>query len=257
MTARSALQVDRLTKWFGGTLACTDVSFDVEAGEALGVIGETGSGKSTVLRCIAGDVRADRRRRRGWRASMTDVDILALDDPTRRALRVNHLSIVYQDPAEGLDLRLTAGGNVAERLTAAGWRHFGRIRDRASSLLGRTEIPVERMDDVVAHVLGRHAPARPAGQGPRQRAARAATRRADDRARRIGRRRRARPRSRPARRARPRRRRRHPRLRRHRAAHPPLRRDARRPRRRDRPHRPVARGPAAPYSQRLVAAARG
>jgi ABC-type phosphonate transport system ATPase subunit len=64
------------------------------------------------------------------------------------------VSIVYQDPAEGLDLRLSAGGNVAGPLVAGGWRHFGRIRDRASSLLGRTEIPIERMDDVVATFSG-------------------------------------------------------------------------------------------------------
>jgi putative phosphonate transport system ATP-binding protein len=153
MIAHWALQVDGLTKWFGGTLACTDVSFAVEPGEALGIIGESGSGKSTVLRCLAGDVRADRGEAR-LSSVGDDTDILALDDPRRRALRINHVSIVYQDPAEGLDLRLSAGGNVAEPLVAAGWRHFGRIRDRAASLLSRTEIPVERMDDTVVTFSG-------------------------------------------------------------------------------------------------------
>ena len=44
---------------------------------------------------------------------------------------------------------MTAGGNIAEALTAAGWRHFGRIRDRAAELLDRTEVPLSRMDDLV------------------------------------------------------------------------------------------------------------
>jgi phosphonate C-P lyase system protein PhnK len=81
-------------------------------------------------------------------------DILTLDGAGRRRLRIDQLSVVYQDPAEGLDLRVTAGGNVAEPLTAAGWRHFGRIRDRAAELLSRTEVPLERMDDLVGAFSG-------------------------------------------------------------------------------------------------------
>jgi phosphonate C-P lyase system protein PhnK len=67
---------------------------------------------------------------------------------------VDRLSVVYQDPAEGLDLRVSAGGNIAEPLTAAGWRHFGRIRSRARDLLARTEVPLERMDDPVRTYSG-------------------------------------------------------------------------------------------------------
>jgi ABC-type phosphonate transport system ATPase subunit len=62
--------------------------------------------------------------------------------------------VVYQDPAEGLRLNVTAGGNIAEALTAAGWRHFGRIRDRAAELLDRTEVPLSRMDDLVGSFSG-------------------------------------------------------------------------------------------------------
>lgn len=138
----------------GAVVAAWDISFDVAPGEALGVIGESGSGKSTVMRCIAGDLEPTTgtitmRRRNGASASLLD-----LTPAERRALRIDELSIVYQDPAEGLDLRLTAGGNIAEPLTAAGWRHFGRIRERAADLLGRTEVPLDRMDDVVRQFSG-------------------------------------------------------------------------------------------------------
>ena len=138
----------------GAIVGCWDVSLEVARGEALGVIGESGSGKSTVMRCIAGDQRAARGQ--VWMEAVGDgqVDLLSLDDAARRALRVDNLSVVYQDPAEGLDLRVTAGGNIAERLTAAGWRHFGRIRERASELLARTEVPLSRMDDPVVTFSG-------------------------------------------------------------------------------------------------------
>lgn len=138
----------------GTIVAAWDVSFDVAPGEAIGLIGESGSGKSTVMRCIAGDLEptsgtATLRRHDG---RMTD--LFRLSPAERRALRVDDLSIVYQDPAEGLDMRITAGGNIAEPLTAAGWRHFGEIRERAASLLDKTEVPITRMDDLVREFSG-------------------------------------------------------------------------------------------------------
>jgi phosphonate C-P lyase system protein PhnK len=138
----------------GAVVAAWDVSFEVAPGEALGVIGESGSGKSSVMRCVAGDVAATTGRvlLRGVDDGATDV--LALSAAERRALRVDQLAVVYQDPAEGLDLHVTAGGNVADRLVAAGWRHFGRIRARAAELLERTEVPVDRMDDLVRTFSG-------------------------------------------------------------------------------------------------------
>ena len=138
----------------GTVVAAWDVDFDVAAGEALGVIGESGSGKSTVMRCIAGDLDATAGSVLLRRPDGSRVELLDMTPAERRALRVHDLSIVHQNPADGLDLRITAGGNIAERLTAAGWRHFGRIRERAAELLGRTEVPLVRMDDLVRDFSG-------------------------------------------------------------------------------------------------------
>ncbi len=138
----------------GAVVGAWDVSFSVMPGEALGVVGESGSGKSTLLRTIAGDVPSTAGRALLRSGDGPPVDVLDLDNASRRALRVHDVAVVYQDPAEGLDLRITAGGNVADRLCAAGWRHFGRIRERAGALLERTEVPPERMDDVVATFSG-------------------------------------------------------------------------------------------------------
>ncbi|MEM1333969.1 MAG: ATP-binding cassette domain-containing protein, partial [Actinomycetota bacterium] len=171
------LRVDRLGKIFGAQdpdavrhtgpevgsakspsgdsiVAAWDVSFDVARGEAFGVIGESGSGKSTVMRAIAGDVGASSGAVWMRRADGTLADLLTMTAAERRALRIDELSVVYQDPAEGLDLHVTAGGNIADRLTAAGWRNFGQIRARAAELLDRTEVPLERMDDLVRTFSG-------------------------------------------------------------------------------------------------------
>ncbi|KUN00107.1 ABC oligopeptide transporter [Streptomyces yokosukanensis] len=133
----------------GAVVAAWDVSFDVAPGEALGLIGESGSGKSTVLRCVIGDEPAT-----AGRVHLASVDggaseVLALPPAVRRRLRIDSMAVVYQDPAAGLDLRVSAGGNIAERLTAAGWRGYHAIRRRAGELLDRVEVPLSRMDDPV------------------------------------------------------------------------------------------------------------
>ncbi len=133
----------------GGVVGCWDVSFAVEAGEALGVIGESGSGKSTVMRCFAGDQAATVGTAHLASVDEGRTDLFSLEPAARRALRVGHLSVVYQDPSEGLDLRISAGGNIVDRLAAAGWRNFGQMRARAAELLERTEVPLRRMDDPV------------------------------------------------------------------------------------------------------------
>jgi phosphonate C-P lyase system protein PhnK len=138
----------------GAVVGCWGVSFDVAPGEALGVIGESGSGKSTVMRCIAGDQPATTGSVHLRDVGGSDTDIFSLEDSARRRLRIDQLAVVYQDPSEGLDLHVTAGGNIADRLTAAGWRNFGQIRARAAELLARTDVPLERMDDPVVTFSG-------------------------------------------------------------------------------------------------------
>ncbi len=138
----------------GAVVGCWDVGFEVAAGEALGVIGESGSGKSTVMRCVAGDQSATTGSAHIRTVDGGESDVMGFDPSRRRSLRVDELAVVYQDPSEGLDLHVSAGGNVADRLTAAGWRNFGDIRRRAAELLARTEVPLDRMDDPVSTFSG-------------------------------------------------------------------------------------------------------
>jgi branched-chain amino acid transport system ATP-binding protein len=52
------LEVREVTKTFGGIIALNRVSFTVDEGEILGIIGPNGSGKTTVVNCITGFVKA-------------------------------------------------------------------------------------------------------------------------------------------------------------------------------------------------------
>jgi len=58
MTGEPILQVREVTKTFGGIIALNRVSFQVERGEILGIIGPNGSGKTTIVNCITGFIKA-------------------------------------------------------------------------------------------------------------------------------------------------------------------------------------------------------
>ena len=58
MTGEPILEVKEITKTFGGIIALNRVSFDVNQGEILGIIGPNGSGKTTIVNCITGFVKA-------------------------------------------------------------------------------------------------------------------------------------------------------------------------------------------------------
>lgn len=138
----------------GAVVAAWDVSFDVAPGEALGIIGESGSGKSTVMRCIAGDEAATAGAIALRSVADGTVNLCDLQPPARRRLRLKDIAAVYQDPAAGLNLDVSAGGNIADPLTAVGWRSYGDIRRRAAELLDRVEVPLSRMDDLVRTFSG-------------------------------------------------------------------------------------------------------
>ncbi len=136
------LTVRGLTKGYGSRVACADVDLEVRPGEVLGIVGESGSGKSTVLRCLYLDVVPD-----AGSVRLAGEELTRVDAKRRRWLRSFSIGMVYQDAASGLDLRISAGGNVAERLLAADWRHVGKIRSHAGNLMARVELADDRIDD--------------------------------------------------------------------------------------------------------------
>jgi putative phosphonate transport system ATP-binding protein len=135
-------------------IACAGVSFDLYDGETLGVVGESGSGKTTVLRCLYADEPVT------WGAAYLrtfrdgERSYLEATSAERRELRAVELGMAYQDPAAGLNLHVTAGGNIAERLLNVRIRSVADIRERAAYLLDRTEVPTARMDDLPARFSG-------------------------------------------------------------------------------------------------------
>lgn len=133
------LEVEDLRKSFGGgrTLlgtmraevrAVDGVSFTLARGETLGLVGETGSGKSTLGRLVLRLIEPS-----AGRVSFDGQEVTTASRSTLRALRPR-MQMVFQDPYGSLDPRMTAGQIVAEPLTAHGIKRT-EAAERALALL--------------------------------------------------------------------------------------------------------------------------
>jgi peptide/nickel transport system ATP-binding protein len=139
--AEPLLRVNDLVKYFaikGGVFsrevervhAVDGVSFEIAAGETLGLVGESGCGKSTTGRCIlrlieptSGEVWFEGR------------NVTALDKPALRAL-ARDMQIIFQDPYASLNPRMTVGTIIGEALTIHGLAKSRReFDDRIVELL--------------------------------------------------------------------------------------------------------------------------
>jgi oligopeptide/dipeptide ABC transporter ATP-binding protein len=136
------LKVRDLRTWFpikrgvlqrtvGYVKAVDGVTFDVYPGKTLGLVGESGCGKTTVGRTILRLVRAT-----GGEVRYKGEDFFAYHGEELRRLR-RHMQIIFQDPVSSLNPRMTVGNIVGEPLTVHGIAR-GRERDeRVASLLQR------------------------------------------------------------------------------------------------------------------------
>jgi putative phosphonate transport system ATP-binding protein len=138
----------------GTVWACRNVDITLHPREVLGIVGESGSGKSTVLKMLHFDLEAEGGDLRIRIPGVEDRNLLDMNSFSKRQLRNTVMGIVYQHPHLGLRMKVSSGGNIAERLLMAGWRNVGDMRERAAGLLARTEVPVERMDEAPRNFSG-------------------------------------------------------------------------------------------------------
>ncbi|MBY0481697.1 MAG: ATP-binding cassette domain-containing protein [Chitinophagaceae bacterium] len=138
----------------GSIVACADINFDLYPGEVLGIVGESGSGKSTIVKLLYFDLEKTNGEAFLKPYENDTLNILDESNQKKKFIRNNLMGMVYQNPRDGLNFNFSSGGNIGEKLIMSGNMHVGNIRNRATELLSKTEVPVQRLDDLPAFFSG-------------------------------------------------------------------------------------------------------
>jgi oligopeptide transport system ATP-binding protein len=124
----------------GTVHAVNGITFDIAPGETLGIVGESGCGKSVTSLAILGLLARNGRVESG-RAMFDGQDLLRQTDRTLRRIRGREIAMIFQDPMTSLNPVLTIGRQIREALET----HFDMDRKaaekRAADLLDRVGIP--------------------------------------------------------------------------------------------------------------------
>lgn len=129
------------------------VSLEVEAGEVVGLLGESGGGKSTLLLAILGLLPATARVA-GGSIRFRGRELLDLDARERRRLRGAEIAMVFQDPSLALNPVRRVGPQVAEVVAAHRGGDRGRVRADVLALLAEVALPEpERLYQAYPHEL--------------------------------------------------------------------------------------------------------
>jgi len=124
----------------GTVYAVNGITFDVAPGETLGIVGESGCGKSVTSLAILG-ILARNGRVTGGTANFEGRDLLQLKDRQLRKIRGRDIAMIFQDPMTSLNPVHTVGKQIREALQT----HFDLDKkeadERAASLIDRVGIP--------------------------------------------------------------------------------------------------------------------
>ncbi len=118
-----------LRRQVGEVRAVDDVSFDIGPNETLGLVGESGCGKSTVGRSILRLVPAT-----SGEVSYQGEDVFAASRSRMRQLR-REMQIIFQDPVGSLNPRMTVGKIIGEPIAVHGLAKGSELHDRVATLL--------------------------------------------------------------------------------------------------------------------------
>lgn len=151
------LEVEDLQVWFetpGGpdVHAVRGVSFTLDQREKIGLVGESGCGKTTTLLAVAG-ILAPTAKIAG-RVLLDGREILGLSDRGMRAHRWTEMSMIFQGSMSAFSPVTTVGRQLADAIRVRGGRSKSEARARARELLGMVGIPPERADSYPHQLSG-------------------------------------------------------------------------------------------------------
>ena len=140
------LSVDYVTKE-ETVHAVSGVSFSLEKGHVLGLVGETGAGKTTIARTILRVLQTPPAVVRGGRVLLEGEDLLAISEQEMCDVRGKKITMIFQDPMTSLNPVMTVGQQIAEVIRLHSDLPAAETRKRAEEMLETVGIPAERYDE--------------------------------------------------------------------------------------------------------------
>ncbi len=143
------LEVNKLiTKFYtldGVVNAVNEVSFDLEVGETLAIVGESGCGKSVTMMSLLGLIPTPPGKIEGGEALFTSdngkADLLKMTDEELRDVRGGQISFIFQDPISTLNPIMTIGEQISEILIKHKGLSKAEAHKKTVKLLAQTGIP--------------------------------------------------------------------------------------------------------------------
>ena len=139
------LEINNLSTYFftqdGVVKAVDDISYELQEGEVLGVVGESGCGKSVHALSIMRLVPTPPGRTVAGEVIFEGEDLLNMDDAEMRNIRGNRIAMVFQEPMTSLNPVLTIGRQLTETLELHQGMSGQQARNRAAELLQTVGIP--------------------------------------------------------------------------------------------------------------------
>jgi oligopeptide transport system ATP-binding protein len=125
----------------GVAKAVNGVSFTLEAGKTLGILGESGCGKSVTAQAIMGILDSPPAKVAGGRVLLSGVDLLTLPEDVRRSVRSDRIGMVFQDALSALNPVFTVGWQLGELFRQHRGFSKSDATKRAVELLDMVGIP--------------------------------------------------------------------------------------------------------------------
>lgn len=124
--------------------ALNDVNLKMEKGKTLGLVGETGAGKTTLAKCIMGILPQRTGRIRSGEIFYEDKDLLKTEEHEMRKIRGSEIAMIFQDPMTSLNPVMTVGEQIAEAVENHEHCKREKAMESACEMLELVGIPAAR-----------------------------------------------------------------------------------------------------------------